>query len=53
MNVLAIDDNPDILKLLDTVITSKGHKFTQVLKGKGTTFYFTISQKAAQMDKSE
>jgi len=34
MNILAIDDNPDILKLLDTVITSKGHNFTQVLKGK-------------------
>ncbi len=34
MNILAIDDNPDILKLLDTVITSKDHNFTQVLKGK-------------------
>jgi len=34
MNILAIDDNEDILKLLDTVITGKGHDFTQVLNGK-------------------
>jgi len=34
MNILAIDDNEDILKLLDTVISSKGHNFTQVENGK-------------------
>jgi len=34
MNILAIDDNEDILKLLDTVITGKGHDFTQVRNGK-------------------
>jgi len=34
MNILAIDDNEDILKLLDTVITGEGHDFTQV--GNGT-----------------
>ncbi len=34
MNVLGIDDNEDILKLLDTVLTSKGHNFTQALNGK-------------------
>ncbi len=34
MNILAIDDNEDILKLLDTVISSKGHDFTQVGNGK-------------------
>ena len=34
MNILAIDDNEDILKLLDTVITSKGHDFTQAGNGK-------------------
>jgi len=34
MNILAIDDNEDILKLLDTVITSKGHNFTQAPNGK-------------------
>ena len=34
MNILGIDDNEDILKLLDTVITSKGHDFTQVGNGK-------------------
>jgi len=34
MNILAIDDNEDILKLLDTVITSKGYNFTQAVNGK-------------------
>ncbi len=34
MNILAIDDNEDILKLLKTVISSKGHDFTQALNGK-------------------
>jgi len=34
MNILGIDDNADILKLLDTVISSKGHNFTQAGKGK-------------------
>jgi len=34
MNILGIDDNEDILKLLDTVITSKGHDFTQAVNGK-------------------
>jgi len=34
MNILAIDDNEDILKLLDTVISSKGHNLTPVLNGK-------------------
>lgn len=34
MNILGIDDNEDILKLLDTVLTSKGHNFTQVVNGK-------------------
>jgi len=34
MNILAIDDNEDILKLLDTVITGRGHDFTQVGNGK-------------------
>ncbi len=34
MNILAIDDNEDILKLLDTIITSKGHNFTQAGNGK-------------------
>ena len=34
MNILGIDDNEDILKLLDTVISSKGHNFTQVGNGK-------------------
>ncbi|MCH9042310.1 MAG: response regulator [Thaumarchaeota archaeon] len=34
MNILGIDDNEDILKLLNTVITSKGHDFTQALNGK-------------------
>ena len=34
MNILGIDDNEDILKLLDTVLTSKGHNFTQATNGK-------------------
>ncbi len=34
MNILGIDDNEDILKLLDTIITSKGHSFTQTGSGK-------------------
>lgn len=34
MNILGIDDNEDILKLLDTVLTSKGHDFTQAVNGK-------------------
>ena len=34
MNILAIDDNEDILSLLETVLTSKGHEFTQALNGK-------------------
>ncbi len=34
MNILAIDDNEDILKLLETVITGKGHDFTQAGNGK-------------------
>jgi len=34
MNILAIDDNEDILKLLDTIITSKGYNFTQAGNGK-------------------
>jgi len=34
MNILAIDDNEDILNLLKTVLTNKGHDFTQALNGK-------------------
>ncbi len=34
MKILGIDDNEDILKLLDTVITSKGHDFMQAQNGK-------------------
>ncbi len=34
MNILGIDDNEDILKLLNTVLTSKDHDFTQALNGK-------------------
>jgi len=34
MNILAIDDNEDILKLLDTVIAGEGHDFTQAMNGK-------------------
>ena len=34
MNILAIDDNEDILKLLDTVVTGRGHNFTQLRSGK-------------------
>ncbi len=34
MNILGIDDNEDILKLLDTVMSSKGHDFSQATNGK-------------------
>ena len=34
MNILGIDDNEDILSLLKTVLTSKGHDFTSALNGK-------------------
>jgi len=34
MKILAIDDNEDILSLLKTVLTSKGHDFTSALNGK-------------------
>ena len=34
MNILGIDDNEDILKLLKTVLISKGHDFTPALNGK-------------------
>ena len=34
MNILAIDDNEDILSLLETVLTSKDHDFTQASNGK-------------------
>ncbi len=34
MKILGIDDNEDILNLLNTVLTSKGHDFTQVGNGK-------------------
>jgi len=34
MNILAIDDNEDILKLLDTVIAVEGHDFTKAVNGK-------------------
>ncbi len=34
MNILGIDDNEDILKLLDTVLTSKSHNFMQAQNGK-------------------
>ncbi len=34
MKILGIDDNEDILHLLDTVISSNGHNFTQVGNGK-------------------
>ncbi len=34
MNILAIDDNEDILKLLETVIIGRGHNLTQVRNGK-------------------
>jgi len=34
MNILAIDDNEDILMLLKTVLTSKDHNFTQVMSGR-------------------
>ena len=34
MKILGIDDNEDILMLLDTVMSSNGHNFTQVGNGK-------------------
>jgi len=34
MNILAIDDNEDILSLLNTVLTSKGHDFMQAVNGR-------------------
>ncbi len=34
MKILGIDDNEDILNLLDTVMSSNGHNFTQVGNGK-------------------
>ncbi len=34
MKILGIDDNEDILSLLKTVLTSKGHDFTPALNGK-------------------
>jgi two-component system, OmpR family, response regulator len=34
MKILAIDDNPDILELLDVVITSHNHEFTSANNGK-------------------
>ncbi len=34
MNILGIDDNEDILHLLDTVISGKGHDFTKIGNGK-------------------
>jgi len=34
MKILGIDDNEDIIKLLKTVLTSKGHDFTPALNGK-------------------
>ncbi len=34
MKILGIDDNEDILNLLKTVLTSKGHDFTSALNGK-------------------
>ena len=34
MNILGIDDNEDILKLVDTVLSSKGHNFTPAENGK-------------------
>ncbi len=34
MKILGIDDNEDIIKLLNTVLTSKGHDFTPALNGK-------------------
>jgi len=34
MNILGIDDNEDILKLVDTVLSSKGHNFTPAGNGK-------------------
>jgi len=34
MKILGIDDNEDILSLLKTVLTSKGHDFMQASNGK-------------------
>jgi len=34
MNILGIDDNEDILQLLKTVLTTKGHDFTSAVNGK-------------------
>ncbi len=34
MKILGIDDNEDILKLLETVLTSKGHDFVQASNGR-------------------
>ena len=34
MKILGIDDNEDILNLLKTVLTSKGHDFTQAGNGR-------------------
>jgi two-component system, OmpR family, response regulator len=34
LRILAIDDNTDITKLLDTVLTSVGHEFSCVNNGK-------------------
>jgi two-component system, OmpR family, response regulator len=34
MKILAIDDNLDILELLDTVLTPKGHQVTQAENGR-------------------
>jgi len=34
MKILGIDDNEDILSLLKTVLTSKGHDFTQASNGR-------------------
>ncbi len=34
MKILGIDDNEDILNLLKTVLTSKGHDFVQASNGK-------------------
>ena len=34
MNILGIDDNEDILSLLKTVLTSRGHDFMSALNGK-------------------
>lgn len=33
MKILAVDDNQDILELLETILTPRGHEFTQVDNG--------------------